>query len=94
VALYSDWSDPDRISVSPCPGAVSSPVSKQQFHATVQKAPAKLRSLKVTLLSTMQVCSTTGLGEWGFPALIEADGHRVSLDTGAHPDTVLQMHIT
>jgi hypothetical protein len=62
--------------------------------ATVQKAPANIRSLKVTLLSTMLVCSTTGLGEWGFPALIEAGGHRVSLDTGAHPDTVLQMHIT
>jgi 7,8-dihydropterin-6-yl-methyl-4-(beta-D-ribofuranosyl)aminobenzene 5'-phosphate synthase len=46
--------------------------------------------LKVTLLSTMLVGSTTGLGEWGFSALIEADGHRVLLDTGAHPDTVLQ----
>src|ERR1700692_3109706 len=34
--------------------------------------------------------STTGLGEWGFSALSEADGHRVLLDTGAHPDTVLQ----
>jgi 7,8-dihydropterin-6-yl-methyl-4-(beta-D-ribofuranosyl)aminobenzene 5'-phosphate synthase len=58
--------------------------------ATVQKAPAKIRSLKVTLLSTMLVDSTTGLGEWGFSALIEADGHRVLLDTGAHPDIVLQ----
>lgn len=26
----------------------------------------------------------------GVSALIEADGHRVLLDTGAHPDTVLQ----
>ena len=58
--------------------------------AAVQKAPAQIRSLKVTLLSTMLVGSTTGLGEWGFSALIEADGHRVLLDTGAHPDTVLQ----
>jgi len=38
----------------------------------------------------MLVGSTTGLGEWGFSALIEADGHRILLDTGAHPDTVLQ----
>jgi 7,8-dihydropterin-6-yl-methyl-4-(beta-D-ribofuranosyl)aminobenzene 5'-phosphate synthase len=38
----------------------------------------------------MLVGSVTGVGEWGFSALIEADGHRVLLDTGAHPDTVLQ----
>ena len=34
--------------------------------------------------------TATGMGEWGPSALIEADGHRVLLDTGAHPDTVLQ----
>ncbi|MGA8541211.1 MAG: MBL fold metallo-hydrolase [Terriglobales bacterium] len=57
----------------------------------VQSAtPAQIHALKVTLLSTMLVGSTTGLGEWGFSALIEADGHRILLDTGAHPDTVLQ----
>jgi 7,8-dihydropterin-6-yl-methyl-4-(beta-D-ribofuranosyl)aminobenzene 5'-phosphate synthase len=38
----------------------------------------------------MLVGSVTGVGEWGFSALIEADGHRVLLDTGAHPDNVLQ----
>jgi len=58
--------------------------------ASVQNAPAQIHALKVTLLSTMLVGSTTGVGEWGFSALIEADGHRVLLDTGAHPDTVLQ----
>jgi 7,8-dihydropterin-6-yl-methyl-4-(beta-D-ribofuranosyl)aminobenzene 5'-phosphate synthase len=58
--------------------------------ASVQSAPAQIHALKVTLLSTMLVGSTTGLGEWGFSALIEADGHRVLLDTGARPDTVLQ----
>jgi 7,8-dihydropterin-6-yl-methyl-4-(beta-D-ribofuranosyl)aminobenzene 5'-phosphate synthase len=31
-----------------------------------------------------------GVGEWGFAALIEADGHTVLLDTGARPDTVLK----
>jgi 7,8-dihydropterin-6-yl-methyl-4-(beta-D-ribofuranosyl)aminobenzene 5'-phosphate synthase len=57
----------------------------------VQRATqTQIHALKVTLLSTMLVGSTTGLGEWGFSALIEADGHRVLLDTGAHPDTVLQ----
>ena len=31
-----------------------------------------------------------GLGEWGFSALVEAGGHRVLVDTGARPDTVLR----
>jgi 7,8-dihydropterin-6-yl-methyl-4-(beta-D-ribofuranosyl)aminobenzene 5'-phosphate synthase len=38
----------------------------------------------------MLVGNAMGAGEWGFSALIEADGRRVLLDTGAHPDTVLQ----
>ena len=28
------------------------------------------------------------LGEWGFAALVEADGHRILFDTGAHTDVV------
>ena len=67
------------------------PVEAQNSPATsVYNTPAQIHALKVTLLSTMLVGSTTGLGEWGFSALIEADGHRILLDTGAHPDTVLQ----
>lgn len=31
-----------------------------------------------------------GLGEWGFSALVEADGHKILFDTGAHPRTVLE----
>jgi 7,8-dihydropterin-6-yl-methyl-4-(beta-D-ribofuranosyl)aminobenzene 5'-phosphate synthase len=31
-----------------------------------------------------------GIGEWGFAALVEADGHRILVDTGARPETVLQ----
>jgi 7,8-dihydropterin-6-yl-methyl-4-(beta-D-ribofuranosyl)aminobenzene 5'-phosphate synthase len=58
--------------------------------ANVRSVPVQIHSLKVTLLSTMLVGSTTGMGEWGFSALVEADGHRILLDTGAHPDTVLQ----
>ncbi len=30
------------------------------------------------------------LGEWGFSALVEADGHRILFDTGAHTDVVLK----
>ena len=30
-----------------------------------------------------------GIGEWGFAAVVEVDGHRILFDTGARPDTVL-----
>jgi len=53
-------------------------------------AGTKIRALKVTLLSTMLVAEPKGFGEWGFSALVEADGHRILVDTGAHPETVLQ----
>src|ERR1700730_3907771 len=57
---------------------------------SAHNVPAQIHALKVTLLSTMLVGETKGMGEWGFSALIEAEGRRVLLDTGAHPDTVLQ----
>jgi len=47
----------------------------------------KVQKLKITILSTM--LSDSGVGEWGFAALVEADGHRILVDTGAKPDTVL-----
>src|SRR5277367_5870836 len=49
---------------------------------------AQVHTLKVTILSTM--LADEGIGEWGFSALVEADGHRVLVDTGYRPDTVLQ----
>jgi 7,8-dihydropterin-6-yl-methyl-4-(beta-D-ribofuranosyl)aminobenzene 5'-phosphate synthase len=48
---------------------------------------AKIQHLKITVLSTM--LSDEGIGEWGFAALVEAEGHRILVDTGAKPDTVL-----
>ena len=50
--------------------------------------PAELRSLKVTILSTM--LADEGIGEWGFAALVEADGKKILFDTGARPNTVLE----
>ena len=47
----------------------------------------KVASLKITILSTM--LADRGMGEWGFSALVEADGHRILFDTGLHPETVL-----
>src|SRR5580658_214862 len=52
-------------------------------------AADKVASLDVRLLSTM-LTADEGFGEWGFAALVVADGHRILFDTGAHPDTVLR----
>jgi 7,8-dihydropterin-6-yl-methyl-4-(beta-D-ribofuranosyl)aminobenzene 5'-phosphate synthase len=51
--------------------------------------PAK--DVKVTLLSTMVVgAPAAGIGEWGFAALVEVDGRRLLVDTGARADAVLR----
>lgn len=69
---------------------MSIPLSTAQTskQSAVEPTP-QIRALKITVLSTMLVGTPAGLGEWGFSALVEADGHRILLDTGAHPDTVL-----
>ncbi|MET3107495.1 7,8-dihydropterin-6-yl-methyl-4-(beta-D-ribofuranosyl)aminobenzene 5'-phosphate synthase [Oxalobacteraceae bacterium GrIS 2.11] len=54
--------------------------------AAAANAPAT--NVKVTILSTM--LADSGIGEWGFAALVEVDGNRVLFDTGARPETVLQ----
>ena len=36
------------------------------------------------------LADSRGIGEWGFAALVEADGHRLLFDTGARPETVLR----
>src|ERR1700693_1145360 len=48
----------------------------------------RVQSVDVKVLSTM-LADTTGIGEWGFSALVVADGHRILFDTGARPETVL-----
>lgn len=52
------------------------------------KPDRRVHSLRVLVLSTM--LADAGVGEWGFAALVEVDGHRILFDTGAHPDTVLR----
>jgi 7,8-dihydropterin-6-yl-methyl-4-(beta-D-ribofuranosyl)aminobenzene 5'-phosphate synthase len=54
-----------------------------------QKPPHKVKQLEVYLLSTM-LTDNQGIGEWGFAAIVEADGRRILFDTGARPDTVLK----
>src|SRR6516165_9656451 len=65
-------------------------VKSQTPAESVASSAAQIRALKITVLSTMLVGDIEGLGEWGFSALVEADGHRILMDTGAHPETVLQ----
>jgi 7,8-dihydropterin-6-yl-methyl-4-(beta-D-ribofuranosyl)aminobenzene 5'-phosphate synthase len=55
-----------------------------------RSAPAaqKVTSLHITILSTM--LADRGVGEWGFAALVEADGRRLLYDAGYRPETVLE----
>jgi 7,8-dihydropterin-6-yl-methyl-4-(beta-D-ribofuranosyl)aminobenzene 5'-phosphate synthase len=70
---------------------IGSQPAKAQAQTVIVTSPvAQIRTFKITVLSTMLVGETAGLGEWGFSALVEADGHRILLDTGSHPETVLK----
>src|SRR4051812_46032712 len=55
--------------------------------AANQEGAHRVRALKVTVLSTM-LADGDELGEWGFAALVEVDGHRILFDTGEHSDVV------
>lgn len=55
---------------------------------TPPEAKGRVHALKITVLSTM--LADVGIGEWGFAALVEADGNRILFDTGARPATVLE----
>jgi len=54
------------------------------------QTPHPIQRFKITVLSIMLVGDTAGIGEWGFAVLVEVDGHRMLVDTSAHPDTVIR----
>ena len=61
--------------------------------ASAQSSTASaVKTVKVTVLSTMLVggAGANGIGEWGFAAVLEADGRRILIDTGARAGTVLK----
>jgi len=59
--------------------------------ATAQSTDPPVSTMKVTVLSTMLVGNAReGVGEWGFAAVLEVDGRRWLVDTGARPETVLK----
>jgi 7,8-dihydropterin-6-yl-methyl-4-(beta-D-ribofuranosyl)aminobenzene 5'-phosphate synthase len=57
--------------------------------ARADDARGPVKSAEVVILSTM-LTDRFGVGEWGFSALVEADGRRILFDTGARPETVLK----
>lgn len=57
--------------------------------STLAAGEGPARTARVTVLSTM-LADLTGIGEWGFAALVEVDGYRVLFDTGAREETVLR----
>ena len=65
--------------------ATPSPTAAQ---STPADSHPMVHALKITILSTM--LADDGIGEWGFAALVEADGRKILFDTGARPNTVLE----
>jgi glyoxylase-like metal-dependent hydrolase (beta-lactamase superfamily II) len=62
--------------------------AQQSAGAPPTSASGPVHAVKITLLSTM-LTDALGVGEWGFSALVEADGQRVLFDTGGRTETVL-----
>jgi len=46
-----------------------------------------VQDAQIRILSTM-LTDGTGIGEWGFAAIVESGGRRILFDTGARPETV------
>jgi 7,8-dihydropterin-6-yl-methyl-4-(beta-D-ribofuranosyl)aminobenzene 5'-phosphate synthase len=49
----------------------------------------RVKSLRIEVLSTM-LSSGSGIGEWGFAAIVDVDGRRILFDTGGRPETALK----
>jgi 7,8-dihydropterin-6-yl-methyl-4-(beta-D-ribofuranosyl)aminobenzene 5'-phosphate synthase len=49
----------------------------------------RVKSLHIEVLSTM-LNSGSGIGEWGFSAVVDVDGRRILFDTGGRPEAVLK----
>ena len=54
----------------------------------IDASPGPVRKAEIVILSTM--LADSGIGEWGFAALVEVEGKRILFDTGFEPDTVLK----
>jgi 7,8-dihydropterin-6-yl-methyl-4-(beta-D-ribofuranosyl)aminobenzene 5'-phosphate synthase len=56
--------------------------------ANIHLSAQLVHKLRITILSTM-LTDTGGKGEWGFSALVEADGHKMLFDSGTDSLLVL-----
>ena len=65
-------------------------LSAKALPGLAASSAAKVKMLRITILSTMLAEDYETFGEWGFAALVEVDGKRMLFDSGAHPDTVLK----
>ena len=87
VACSPSTSNSPSPLVSPVHGAA--PVrTATESPAAETASSARVKTLKITVLSTM--LADEGIGEWGFAALVDADGRRILFDTGFRRDTVLK----
>jgi 7,8-dihydropterin-6-yl-methyl-4-(beta-D-ribofuranosyl)aminobenzene 5'-phosphate synthase len=74
------------VSVLAVNGAI--PQAPSRASTPAQTTAHQVKSLHITILSTM--LADEGIGEWGFAALVDADGRRILFDTGNRPETVLE----
>lgn len=59
--------------------------------STQPATPVTAKAVKFTVISTMlSGMPGAGIGEWGFAGLLETDGRRLLIDTGARAEAVLR----
>lgn len=71
----------------PAASAAEVPGAQTETEGGRAEVKGQVSALKITILSTM-LADGDALGEWGFSALVEVDGHRILFDTGANKDVV------
>jgi 7,8-dihydropterin-6-yl-methyl-4-(beta-D-ribofuranosyl)aminobenzene 5'-phosphate synthase len=59
-----------------------------RYAGRAQAQVQTVQKLKITILSTM-LADRTGKGEWGFSALVEADGRKILFDSGNDSSVVM-----
>lgn len=76
-------------SPTPAPPTHTAAATPEPITSPARPEPAghRVKALAITVLSTTH--APVGEGEWGFSALVEADGQRILFDTGKAPETVL-----
>jgi len=70
---------------------IAAPGTSHAALGDAQNTRRQVRALKITVLVTNLAGNARGGdGEWGYSALVEADGHKILYDTGSSADMVLK----